>query len=224
MIRELKRYVVQTAGGEKEYIEMTMDHDDTKPAAAGYVNGSKIIETDTGDVYMLNEDAGEWVKEYSLQNLGGGGGSGLPDVTADDNGDVLTVVEGAWAKKTPSGALPSVTFSDNGKMLVVKNNQWVAAVYGGFGIVFTKPATGAATCSQSFDDLNRADSLKYGIYAELVVTDSNTPTYACIKRWSTIDYSLWTKTFHFQTAVVDGKYYVIDFAEGGTVTVTEHTA
>ena len=27
----------------------------------------------------------------------------LPSVTADDNGDVLTVVEGAWAKATPSG-------------------------------------------------------------------------------------------------------------------------
>lgn len=28
--------------------------------------------------------------------------SELPDVTADDNGDVLTVVEGAWAKATPA--------------------------------------------------------------------------------------------------------------------------
>ena len=27
----------------------------------------------------------------------------LPSVTTDDNGDVLTVVEGAWAKATPSG-------------------------------------------------------------------------------------------------------------------------
>ena len=34
---------------------------------------------------------------------GGGGGSDLPEVTADDNGDVLTVVSGAWAKAAPSG-------------------------------------------------------------------------------------------------------------------------
>lgn len=30
-----------------------------------------------------------------------GGGSELPAVTSDDNGDVLTVVEGAWAKAVP---------------------------------------------------------------------------------------------------------------------------
>lgn len=30
-------------------------------------------------------------------------GSGLPAVSATDNGDVLTVVEGAWAKAEPSG-------------------------------------------------------------------------------------------------------------------------
>jgi len=32
-----------------------------------------------------------------------GGGSELPEVTADDNGDVLTVVNGAWAKAAPGG-------------------------------------------------------------------------------------------------------------------------
>ena len=29
-------------------------------------------------------------------------GSGLPEVTSEDNGDVLTVVEGAWAKAAPA--------------------------------------------------------------------------------------------------------------------------
>lgn len=31
------------------------------------------------------------------------GGGGLPEVTDADNGDVLTVVEGEWAKAAPSG-------------------------------------------------------------------------------------------------------------------------
>ena len=34
---------------------------------------------------------------------GGGGGSDLPAVSAADNGDVLTVVNGAWDKAAPGG-------------------------------------------------------------------------------------------------------------------------
>ena len=49
------------------------------------------------------------------QNGGGGGGAGLPAVTSADNGDVLTVVNGAWAKAAPSGGgafAVSVPYSD----------------------------------------------------------------------------------------------------------------
>ena len=44
----------------------------------------------------------------------------LPSVTADDNGDVLTVVEGAWAKATPSGG--SVDFADLIAMIELSND------------------------------------------------------------------------------------------------------
>lgn len=52
----------------------------------------------------------------------GGGGSGLPAVTSDDNGDVLAVVNGAWAKS--SNALPSVTSGSNGMILQVLEGKW----------------------------------------------------------------------------------------------------
>lgn len=50
------------------------------------------------------------------------GSSGLPEVTSDDNGDVLAVVNGTWAKST--NALPAVTSSNNGKILRVYNGRW----------------------------------------------------------------------------------------------------
>ena len=34
---------------------------DTKPGE-GYMNGSVLIEVDTGDVYLYNEDTSDWVK------------------------------------------------------------------------------------------------------------------------------------------------------------------
>lgn len=51
-------------------------------------------------LYKRIPDIIEAVKEKAS---GGGGGAGLPEVTSADNGDVLTVVEGAWAKASPSG-------------------------------------------------------------------------------------------------------------------------
>lgn len=54
----------------------------------------------------------------------GGGGSGLPAVTSDDNGDVLTVVDGEWDKAAASGGLPAVTSDDDGDVLAVVSGAW----------------------------------------------------------------------------------------------------
>ena len=56
-------------------IEGTCLSTDTKPTA-GTASGSVMTEVDTGDVYIFNEDAGTWVKQFSLQSSGGGGGGG----------------------------------------------------------------------------------------------------------------------------------------------------
>lgn len=48
----------------------------------------------------------------------------LPEVSAADNGDVLTVVSGVWAKAANTSQLPAVTGADNGKLLGVSSGVW----------------------------------------------------------------------------------------------------
>lgn len=48
----------------------------------------------------------------------------LPAVTASDNGDVLTVVNGKWAKADAPKELPAVTAEDNGSVLKVVDGAW----------------------------------------------------------------------------------------------------
>lgn len=48
----------------------------------------------------------------------------LPAVTGADNGDVLTVVSGKWAKATIPSQLPAVSATDNGSVLKVVEGVW----------------------------------------------------------------------------------------------------
>lgn len=115
MIRTHRRYVAEINGTEKEYVELSCDSMDTKPSVTGLINGSMLTETDTGKVYMVDEDAGEWVEQFSLQDMGGGGGSGLPPVTSADNGKVLGVEDGEWEPVEQSGGnVFTVTFTETG--------------------------------------------------------------------------------------------------------------
>ena len=51
----------------------------------------------------------------------------LPTVEAADNGDVLTVVSGKWAKAAAPTELPAVTSDNNGMVLTVVDGEWAAA-------------------------------------------------------------------------------------------------
>lgn len=48
----------------------------------------------------------------------------LPSVSSTDNGKLLTVVSGKWAKAAAPTELPTVTADDNGKVLKVADGAW----------------------------------------------------------------------------------------------------
>ena len=55
------------------------------------------------------------------------GAKELPEVDDSDDGDVLTVVEGKWAKASPATELPVVTGDDDGDVLTVVEGAWAKA-------------------------------------------------------------------------------------------------
>ena len=58
--------------------------------------------------------------------ISGGALKELPKVTSSDNGKVLSVVNGKWAKADAPVELPAVTAGDNGKVLTVADGAWTA--------------------------------------------------------------------------------------------------
>lgn len=72
------------------------------------------VKVEDGDYTICGITYSDGAWDYS--NAGQrGGGSSLPAVTSEDNGDVLTVVDGEWGKAAPSGG--------GGDMLVVTITQ-----------------------------------------------------------------------------------------------------
>lgn len=94
------------------YYEFDVDTVDELPDpyynGTNVAHGSKATIINSGEIYRINGD-GEWKSQSTS------GGAGLPEVTSEDNGDVLTVVEGVWSKaKVPSIIeIFDATFSGN---------------------------------------------------------------------------------------------------------------
>lgn len=85
--------------------------------------------------------------------------SSLPEVTGADNGDILKVVSGEWAKATPSTELPVVSATDNGDVLTVVEGAWAKAAPSGGG--------GGRDFVINLDPIGQTVSILEGTYAGL---------------------------------------------------------
>ena len=109
------------------------------------------------------ETDGQGSIEYSLtkiaETLETGSNVNLPAVTSDDNGDVLTVVEGNWSKADIPSQLPTVTTTDNGDVLTVVEGEWAKAVpSGGVSPLICTPSVSGGICSldKTFKEIKEA--------------------------------------------------------------------
>lgn len=69
------------------------------PVSPAVAMGSECYCSEDGNTYILETD-GDWVIKKGSSS-GGGSSETLPAVTTEDNGQVLTVVEGEWNKAIP---------------------------------------------------------------------------------------------------------------------------
>lgn len=65
--------------------------------------------------------------EEIAEKLVGASVTELPAVDSGDNGSVLKVSGGKWAKGTETVELPAVTAENNGQVLMVVEGQWAVA-------------------------------------------------------------------------------------------------
>ena len=97
----------------------------------------------------------------------------LPAVTSDDNGDVLTVVEGAWAKATPSAGTNTVIFNatalalDPNSKITLGNSKTVKDIKGAV-------ATGASVLVRTVFNSNAYYFRAHGNCLTLLQFTSNT--------------------------------------------------
>lgn len=66
-MRYLKFNLIEIANNQSlHYVEIAGASTETKPTT-GIVDGSTFLETDTGDLYVYNEEGSAWVKFMTLK-------------------------------------------------------------------------------------------------------------------------------------------------------------
>lgn len=123
-----------TASGA--YVEGVCLATDEKPIT-GIANGSILYAVDPTDGsttrYMFDQSTATWIDAACPCSGGGSGGGGgvsgeLPEVTNVDNGDVLTVVDGAWGKAAPISEIAFINLTNDGTGIEASYNDLLALV------------------------------------------------------------------------------------------------
>ena len=140
----------------------------------------------------------------------------LPAVSSTDNGDVLTVVNGKWAKAPAASPLPAVTSADNGDVLAVSSGAWAKAAAPIVYATITSdgdPENPTYHCDKTLAELKAA--ITAGSFVICRHGDIYSPLYG---------YSSDSVTFS-DYYIYNGKLYVssIDVAAEDAVTMTDMT-
>ena len=126
--------------------------------ATGATEGSTVV----GRIIHI-EDTGTYVY-YTVLVVEGGEATevvdSLPAVTSDDDGDVLTVVDGAWTNAAPSGGPSAITILSMSDFSIPTDGSYSTTEV---WIGDASPASGGIECAVyngNFDDLGSPDNLK----------------------------------------------------------------
>lgn len=107
--------------------------------------------------------------------VGGGGGSSLPAVTADDNGKVLAVVEGDWDKAENAGGAVEITLSQESQTaFVTLLGQFITAALTNAGEYTISLAAGIS----EYEDIQAAAAQGKRVIVSTAMASAEVITYS----------------------------------------------
>lgn len=103
----------------------------------------------------------------------GGSGSSLPEVTAEDNGDILGVVEGKWAKTTSKSAFVTVNATLNETTVTLDDGVTVADVKALVDAVVDAGGNVRIKLSPSDSELTTGSLVEYYYFSDIYKWNTN---------------------------------------------------